>query len=358
LATFEPMIDSIIVGYGLAGFHMAWQMQQHQKTFLLVWDQSLKGASSKAAGVCNPTVLKRYTIAWNGIPFLNYAKTRYTNIEAQLNSPFFDSLPIHRIFTNEREQNDWIVASQREGLSAFLNPNLVPQTAPDLKNNAGYGIVEQLGKLKINPLLEQFKQTLGSKQYLNEVFDYSQLTPAKDGVSYKGIQAKRVIFCEGYASKANPWFNYLPLTGSKGEYLIIKAPQLARTQIIKGSIFISPLEEGLFWVGASFTQEDKTATPTPQGKEWLLKKLNALLDTPYEVVLHQAAIRPTVIDRRPLLGAHPSFSNLFIFNGLGTRGVLMAPLLSQWLYDHIQEGKQIPNEVAINRFESYFSNPK
>jgi hypothetical protein len=36
----------------------------------------------------------------------------------------------------------------------------------------------------------------------------------------------------------------------------------------------------------------------------------------------------------------------------------MAPLLSQWLYDHIQEGKQIPNEVAINRFESYFSNPK
>lgn len=114
------MIDSIIVGYGLAGFHMAWQMHQHQKTFLLVWDQSLKGASNKAAGVCNPTVLKRYTMAWNGIPFLNYAKTCYTNIEAQLNSPFFDSLPTHRIFTNEREQNDWIVASQREGLSVFF----------------------------------------------------------------------------------------------------------------------------------------------------------------------------------------------------------------------------------------------
>jgi glycine oxidase len=173
--------------------------------------------------------------------------------------------------------------------------------------------VEGLGKLEINTLLKRYKETRDPNQYLNQVFDYSQLTPAKDGVSYKGIQAKRVIFCEGYASKANPWFNYLPLTGSKGEYLIIKAPQLARTQIIKGSIFISPLEEGLFWVGASFTREDKTATPTPQGKEWLLKKLNALLDTPYEVVLHQAAIRPTVIDRRPLLGAHHSFSNLFHF---------------------------------------------
>ena len=64
------------------------------------------------------------------------------------------------------------------------------------------------------------------------------------------------------------------------------------------------------------------------------------------------------MDRRPLLGGHPTYKNLYVFNGLGTRGVMMAPLLSKWLYDFIELKKQLPEAVAINRFESYFCNSK
>jgi glycine/D-amino acid oxidase-like deaminating enzyme len=352
------MIDSIIVGYGLAGFNIAWQMSQYQKEFLIISDPTFKGASTNAAGVCNPTVLKRYTMAWNGIDFLNYAIAYYKNIESELDNQFFYPLPIHRIFYKEVEQNDWIVASQREGLTSFLKPELVRKTTTALKNKAGYGIVEGLGKLEINTLLKRYKETRNPNQFLNEPFDHSALIISKNSIEYKGILAKRIIFCEGFGLKQNPWFDYLPLVGSKGEYLIIKAPKLSRNQIIKGSVFISPMGKDLFWVGASFSRNDKTNTPTVEGNSWLVEKLNTLLNTPYEIVKHEAAVRPTVIDRRPLLGVHPLHSNIFILNGLGTRGVLMAPLLSKWLMKYIDEGKQIPNEVAINRFESYFSNPK
>jgi glycine/D-amino acid oxidase-like deaminating enzyme len=146
--------------------------------------------------------------------------------------------------------------------------------------------------------------------------------------------------------------------GSKGEYLIIKAPELSRERIVKGVIFIAPIENDLFWIGASFSQKDKTDVPTDLGKDWLIQKLNSILNIPYEVINHEAAVRPTVSDRRPLLGVHPSYSNLYVFNGLGTRGVLMAPKLSQWLYEFVHQRKQFPNEVAIDRFESYFSSPK
>ena len=352
------MIDSIIVGYGLAGFNIAWQMSQNQKDFLIISDPAFKGASTNAAGVCNPTVLKRYTMAWNGIDFLNYAIAYYKNIESELNNKFFYPVPIHRIFYKKVEQNDWIVASQRDGLTSFLTPKLIHKTTTALKNKAGYGIVEKLGKLEINILLQIFKETRRPNEFLNEPFDPSSLIISKNCIEYKGILAKRIIFCEGFGLKKNPWFNYLPMVGSKGEYLIIKAPKLSRSQIIKGSVFISPMGKDLFWVGASFSRNDKTNTPTVEGNSWLVEKLNTLLNTPYEIVKHEAAVRPTVIDRRPLLGVHPLHSNMFILNGLGTRGVLMAPLLSKWLFESINEGKQIPNEVAINRFESYFSNPK
>ena len=92
-------------------------------------------------------------------------------------------------------------------------------------------------------------------------------------------------------------------------------------------------------------------------KEWILKKLHERLNCSFEVVHHGAGIRPTVIDRRPLLGVHPLEKRLFIFNGLGTRGLLMGPLLADWLYRFIEENKELPTCVTIDRFQSYFSSP-
>ena len=42
---------------------------------------------------------------------------------------------------------------------------------------------------------------------------------------------------------------------------------------------------------------------------------------------------------------------------MGTRGVLMAPLLSQWLYEYIENQSKLPEAVDIKRFENnYFRN--
>jgi hypothetical protein len=43
---------------------------------------------------------------------------------------------------------------------------------------------------------------------------------------------------------------------------------------------------------------------------------------------------------------------------MGTRGVLMGPLLAKWMYNFIVEKKKLCPEIAIDRFETYFSNPR
>jgi glycine/D-amino acid oxidase-like deaminating enzyme len=73
------------------------------------------------------------------------------------------------------------------------------------------------------------------------------------------------------------------------------------------------------------------------------------------VVAQEWGIRPTTIDRRPIIGCHPLYKNLVIFNGLGTKGVSLAPYFSaqvaQWL-----EGKgEILKEVNIKRFNALYS---
>ena len=67
---------------------------------------------------------------------------------------------------------------------------------------------------------------------------------------------------------------------------------------------------------------------------------------------HVAGIRPTVKDRRPLVGQHEKYSNLYILNGLGTRGVMIAPYVAEKLFNFIEKGEDLDKEIDVNRFKS------
>ena len=115
--------------------------------------------------------------------------------------------------------------------------------------------------------------------------------------------------------------------------------------------------DNTFWVGATFDREDKTTRVSEEGKAWLLTKLKQFLKLPFEVLEHKAQIRATVIDRRPLLGRHPKHENVYLLNGVGTRGVLMSPLLAKWLFQFVENNIKLPAETDIKRFEKqYFRN--
>ena len=142
---------------------------------------------------------------------------------------------------------------------------------------------------------------------------------------------------------------------AKGELITIHAPELEIDFVLKSSVFIMPLGHDLFKVGATFKWSDKTNTPTKEGKLELLQKLNRLIKVPFEVVGHVAGIRPSVKDRRPLVGVHPKKGHLAILNGLGTRGVMIAPTVAKELYNHLENGETLRGEINISRFESFVS---
>ena len=68
------------------------------------------------------------------------------------------------------------------------------------------------------------------------------------------------------------------------------------------------------------------------------------------MVKQSAGIRPTVTDRRPLVGRHKTHERLYVLNGLGTRGVIIAPTISKALYDYIENEVPLETEINIARF--------
>ena len=343
-------VDTLIVGFGIAGLSYAEQLRRHKKSYVVVAPDE-QSASHLAAGIVNPTVLKRFKPVWKAPVFIDYAFSFYSDLEQWVQTNVFHPLPIYRIFNNVQEQNDWTVAASKTSLEKYLNKQLISKDYfSEVNAPFSMGEVIQSARVDIRRLLTHYINKIIPHQFLSEKLDHKKIILGKF-IEYKNIKACRIVFCEGFHGLSNPYFKYLPLIGSKGEILTIKCEQLTQKVIFKGPIFLSPMGDKTFWVGATFNRKDKTTKVSEEGKEWLLSKLKQFLKLPFQILEHKAQIRATVIDRRPLLGIHPKNNRLFILNGLGTRGVLMAPLLSHWLYEFIEKQYEFPIEVSIKRFE-------
>ena len=350
-------VDTLIVGFGIAGLNYAEQLRRHKKSFVVIAPEE-EGASHLAAGIINPTVLKRFKPVWKAEKFLNYALPFYRDLEAMLETKTLHSLPILRIFNNVSEQNQWSNAISDPILEKYLKSELTPADKySDIFAPYCYGEVTQSARVDNKILLKQYRDKIIPNQFIAQKLNYDKLELHQECIKYQQIEARNIVFCEGYQGVNNPYFDYLPLIGSKGEILIIHSDQITEEVIFKGPIFLSPMGNHKFWVGATFDREDKSNNVSEKGKEWLLAKLNQFLQTPFQLLEHKAQIRATVSDRRPLLGRHPEYTNVYLLNGVGTRGVLMSPLLSEWLFHFIENGIKLPMEADIKRFENkYFRN--
>lgn len=73
---------------------------------------------------------------------------------------------------------------------------------------------------------------------------------------------------------------------------IIKAPALDLDVIVNTSVFILPLGNDLFKVGATYNWIDKTSTPTEEGKQELVDRIKEILTCDFEIIQHLAGVHP------------------------------------------------------------------
>ena len=344
------MIDYLIIGNGIAGVCFAELALQSNKS-ILVFDNGSQPSSRIAGGLYNPVVLKRFSEIWKAKEQVELVDSFYPELEKTLGTTFDYKLPIYRKFASIEEQNNWFQAADKPSLSDFLNTNLYNLGFSNINASFGFGEVYKTGYLDIKAMVESYSDYLKAQKLLiEETFDYSKIEFFEYGVRYHAIEAKHIVFCEGFGLHANPYFNDLPLDGTKGELLIIKAPELQLQSIVKSNIFILPIGNDLYKVGATYNWEDKTNLPTANGKKELLQNLEELISCDYEVVAHFAGVRPTVKDRRPLVGTHYVHKKLHILNGLGTRGVMLGPFLAKQLFEYLENESALDKEIDINRF--------
>lgn len=344
------MLDYIIIGAGLSGIAIAEELLSRGKT-ILVFEDGSQNSSTVAGGLYNPVILKRFTLAWNAGKQLEIALPFYRSLGRKFGVDLIHELPVYRKFSSVEEQNNWFAAMDKPQVAPFLDGQLVAHLNPAIPSDFSFGKVRGTGRLDTALMIKEYKDFLKNNAILEEQsFEHKKLLVGMEGVSYDNYKAKSIIFCEGFGLKENPFFNYLPLHGNKGEYIIIHAPELKLNVAVKSSVFILPQGNDLYKIGATYDNRDTNPAPTGKARETLINQLKKLITCEFEVVQQISGIRPASKDRKPLVGQHPDHPALFCCNGFGSRGVLIAPAIAKALVAHMENNEPLDPEFDIKRY--------
>lgn len=341
----------LVVGCGVAGICLAHELLLQADCEVNIIDNGQNVSSTVAAGIINPIVFRRMTLSWRVSEFIPYAYKKYRELEQTTGASFFHPLVIRRLFPSEQELGFW---KKKQVLSEYSD-YMEELTKEDLEfpleqNTFGTARVKQASYIDATSFIQANRKYFQSKGMLTEeTFNHDELDA--ENAIYKGTKYEYLVFAEGKDSNYNPLFGYLPIQQTKGEVVTIQSETMYSDESLNRKCFLLPLGNNTFKVGSTYVWDTDNTIPTEEGLQTITENLKSISSEPYQILEHSAGVRPTVLDRRPLLGKHPKYPKMAIANGLGAKGYMLAPLLMSELVRYLLQGEEIPKDSHINRFE-------
>lgn len=344
-------VEFIIVGNGLAGTMLAFEMLEKQLDFRIVYSPSKSRASEIAAGMFNPLVFKRLTKSWLADELLPVMKNKYIKLENLLGERFYFEKPILKPLS-EQEKQLWMERKAEPDFSKYISGIESVSPEKSLFPAAGYGVVQGSGYIDLRLFFHLSDRYFHEKGVtIQSEIDFNRLHFNEKKINIEDIIAENFVFCEGAHLATNPFFSFIKLVPAKGELLEIHASGLSENFILNKLVFVLPVGNQRFKVGSTYEWNDLSDLPTEKGKQSITERFEMLTSVDYSVVQHWAGIRPAISDRRPVLGKHPKFKNFAVFNGLGTKGVMLAPYFAEEMVSFLTTGNyEINGEADVQRF--------
>jgi glycine/D-amino acid oxidase-like deaminating enzyme len=314
-----------IVGQGLAGTCLAWHFWNRGLDFSII-DRENGGSTRVAAGLINPITGKNFEPSWRIGEFLPEALGFYTGLEQTLGVKLWYPLPVLRLVGSEKE---WTKISSKLGdesvkswVASVVSP---PEGWVAAVEVAGGG---RLDTRTFADASRAFFQNKGIYRREN------------DG------EGKR-IWCDGAVGLMAE--KYGPHRCAKGEILTIRAEGWDETHVrVGGGGWLLPIGDGLFRAGATYEWNELDERPTVKGREFVERIIRKLGGDDFEMVAHEAGIRPILRKSQPLIGFLENGD--WMFNGLGSKGSLYAPGVARRLVEGITGDSEIEPELDWNHF--------
>lgn len=348
-------VDYIIVGQGISGTFLSWNLIKAGKTVVVIDEWQPNTASRVASGIINPVTGRRVVRTWMIEELLPFAKHAYEELGNDLGIEAAREIDMLTFHTTEQMSSAWHERiAEGEDYLHVVNNRQDYEPFFELRN--GIGVTSPCMLVNLSVLLPAWRNYLAeTNRLLTERFDINDCYVKENSVQYNDITAEKLILCNGIKGFENRYFEKLPYAFSKGEAILVDIPGLQATNIYKQGMNLVPIGGSVFWIGSSFEWEFADDNTTESFKKTVIDLLGSWLKLPFTILEHKASIRPASLERRPFVGLHPIHSSIGIFNGMGTKGCSLAPYFSNEFAQHLTAHKSIHPSADILRFKKILS---
>jgi len=350
----------LIVGNGYAGGLLSYFLWKEGLNVSVVDKCETFTSTKVSAGIMLPLTGRRIVKTYNADKIIPFASEFYSGIEQESGIRVYNRKNVLQLFSSHGNRNEWFARSEDPAISTYTGTILeTSEIHTSVNNSFGAIILKHSGSIDPVRLISAIgKVTEANIRFHKQTLEYNDIRFEKEGVIWNNQFYSSLIFCEGYETIRNPWFKYIPFKPAKGEILDFYSEQLDDTYIINSNVFILPLGNGHFRAGSTYNWNDLTPDITQDARITLEEGIRNSISCEFNITGHKTGIRPTIIDRRPVMGFHPQFRQLGIFNGLGTKGAMLAPYYASLYAQIIASGKMHDDfETDIRRFESLYQAP-
>ena len=344
-------IDYLIVGQGIAGTILSYNLLKAGKSVRVIENDKRISSSRVAAGIFNPITGRKMVKTWCADWLFPALHEFYPEFEAFTGEKFFHPQDMFVPFDSQEKQNTWMANSAEDEYATYIKGFSKTLYKNELNAEFGGMIITGSGYVDIPLMLDSYRTKIDAQGFfVNDEFDFNELKLTDDGVEWKGIEAEKIIFCDGVGSSSNnPFFNWLAFRPVKGELLRVKFEKNVFEHGINRGCWILPQPDGTCKVGATYNNRELNHEVTEEARNTLLEKMEQLTHLPYQVLDQLTGIRPATYDRRPFLGLHPIYNQLAVFNGLGAKGISLAPHFAKHFTEVLLTGKPLLGLVDISR---------
>lgn len=326
----KPLPERTILGQGLAGTCLAWRLLGRNVPFTII-DRGRGGSSRVAAGLVNPVTGRQFEPSWRIAEFLPEAVAFYRDIERLLGTSLWHPLRVLRLAQSDDE---WRKIRNKAGQPDVAR--WIDEVLPDPPGGwTGAVVVSGGGRLDTRAFLDQSRahfESLG-------LYRMGEVTPDPTN--------RDLIRCDGAAGLlgGQPGTHRC----AKGEILTLRATGWDESMIRVGAGgWLVPIGNGCFKAGSTYEWQTLDESPTAEGRAKVATIATRLGGTDFEILAHEAGVRPIVRRSQPLIGPVPK--GCWIFNGLGSKGSLYAPGVARRLADWLVDGIEPDSALDLRNF--------
>lgn len=343
----------LIVGQGLAGSLLAWQMIRHGLNVLVIDNNHQQSSSKVAAGIINPITGHRSNLTDGFVKFMSYAKTRYEELEDTLGQTFLIKTQQQRLLKNQGQQHYYLKRLEQTNYADFVSTLEKTDNSAHPFKSSEFGVadIQETFRVDVKALLSAIKSWLISQNsYIDAKIDYADInftnTLARINNGAFDYTAEQLVFCEGYQAIYNPWLHNLPFKLAKGEILTVQLDK-PQTAMLNWGHWLLPLlpDNDIALLGSNYAWNDTSESCNVDVAQELIDSLEKYTSISARISNHQSGIRPSTINRKPLISVHPEQPNLYCFNGFGSKGCLLIPYYAEQFAQHFSKGMALDSLI-------------